>query len=263
MPIESLLQKRFNDQQHLLTAQARQINLLNEKITSLEEKSELLQNMRKEIRKIGQIEQPVYQDNFFGIGGSRVEHVVKTTEAEDTYQNKKIEANPYPDKNLQRATLSEPSDVNGRAFVLDHYDFYINPIACIPSSLPTDGTITNEPPQFRQLIAKQKDSYQGVLLKTTREGKIMTPANGIITFVGGKNDAGNTVMIDHGHGYVTRYTCLESVTKKLGELVLKGEVIGHAKTSPSDDPPQISYEIILNGLPVNPEKYITHDPFLL
>ena len=124
--------------------------------------------------------------------------------------------------------------------------------------------MTQELQKKRQLITQTNDATnRGVLLEVLQGSDVMAPANGIITFVDPDNDSGKTVIIDHGHGYITRYTRLKYVAKKRGALVLKGDVIGQAQTGSSEESAQFYYEIILNGLPVNPEKYISHNAFLL
>lgn len=263
IPPPALLEEASSNQRHLVSSQTQQIRLLNEKINGLTNKFEQLQAMKNEICKIGRIEQPVNHENLFGIGGSRAEEMAKPTDVEkDSSSGNGIDTAP-PDINRQKSIAFNPTAANGRMLILDHSSFYINPIACVPSSLPMNGIIAEGPRQSQPLISGQTDFHHGVLLKAVQGDEIMTPANGIIAFVDVNNDSKNTVIIDHGHGYVTRYACLESVTKELGELVLKGDVIGHAKSGPSETPSQFYYEIILNGLPVNPEKYTAHDPFLL
>jgi hypothetical protein len=263
LPSKTLLEETKLSQQSRISAQTEQINLLNQKLGELNEKFTKLQGMKSEICKIGRIEQPVNQENLFGVGGSRGETVGKGSDTGLTGRtDDSVNADPPSDKNRQNDTDFDPAAPNGRKLVLNRSDFYINPIACIPSSLPLNGAIQKEQ-EAGQIIARSNDSPQGILLKTVEGNEIMAPANGIITFVNNENDAGETVIIDHGHGYVTRYACLQNVTKKLGSLVLKGEVIGQAQAGSSEVPPHFFYEIMLNGLPVNPEKYINQDPFLL
>ena len=259
-----MLEETRSNQQSLIAAQAEQIGLLQEKMDDLNKTFALLQGMKTEICKIGRIEQPVNQENLFGIGGSRGEPLGKGSDTGISGRTDvSATADSTVDKSRQKGSAIDPTVSNGRMLVLNHSDFYINPIACIPSSPPLNGALQKDIHESGQVITQPDDSPRGILLKTVQGGEIMAPANGIITFVDTENNAGKTVIIDHGHGYVTRYTCLENVTKKLGELAFKGEVIGQAQTGSSETPSHFFYEIMLNGLPVNPEKYINQDPFLL
>jgi len=264
IPAPGVLEEASSNQQHLITAQTQQIDLLNKKLNGLKKQFQELQSMKNEICTIGRIAQPVNHENLFGIGGSRGGDMDRTKEADLHYRlNNRTITSQLP-KTLRKSIAADTKSANGRMVVLNHSDFYINPIACIPSSLPTRAKITKEETQqSSRSITGPDDSHRGILLNAVEGGEVTAPANGIITYVDTDKASGNTVIIDHGHGYITRYACLKIVTKKLGALVLKGEVIGHADTNPSETPSQFYYEIVLNGLPVNPEKYTAHDPFLL
>lgn len=67
---------------------------------------------------------------------------------------------------------------------------------------------------------------------------------------------GNYVEIDHGHGYITRYTHLEDITVRPGEKVLKGFKIGTVGLSGGAIAPHVHYEVLLNGHPVDPLQYL-------
>lgn len=260
-----LLEETSNSQQSLISGQSQQIRLLNNKLDELNKKFDQLQSMKSEICKIGRIEQPINQESFFGVGGSRGDPVGKGSDSGNGNRpdNDGAKADATSDKNRQKNMDFDPNVLNGRMLVLSRSDFYINPIACIPSSPPMNGDIQKEMEQSGQSLTRTTDFPQGVILKAVQGGEIMAPANGIITFVNSDGNDGQTLIIDHGHGYVTRYACLQDVTKDLGALVLKGEVIGQAQTGSPEAPSHFLYEIMLNGLPVNPEKYINQDPFLL
>ncbi len=265
LPSPVLLKEAKSNQAHLISQQKEQISLLTAKLETLSDKFEQLQEMKNEICKIGRIEQPVKRENLFGIGGSRAETITGNVDSEiGNNPDCRFDAGQASPESLHKDKSFDPGVLNGRTLVLDRSDFFINPIACIPSSSPINGDMTQELQKKRQLITQTNDdSNRGVLLEVLQGSDVMAPANGIITFVDHDNDSGETVIIDHGHGYITRYTSLKYVAQKRGALVLKGDVIGQAQTGSSEEPAQFYYEIILNGLPVNPEKYISHYAFLL
>ena len=67
---------------------------------------------------------------------------------------------------------------------------------------------------------------------------------------------GNVVVIDHGHGIVTRYAHLSKGLKKTGEQVKRGDIIAQMGSSGRSTGPHLHYEVHLNGVPVNPSSYI-------
>jgi len=67
---------------------------------------------------------------------------------------------------------------------------------------------------------------------------------------------GNYVEIDHGNGYVTRYAHLDAIDVRRGQRVYKGKVIGSSGNSGGSVAPHLHYEVIKNGVAVDPVKYL-------
>jgi murein DD-endopeptidase MepM/ murein hydrolase activator NlpD len=55
---------------------------------------------------------------------------------------------------------------------------------------------------------------------------------------------------------VTRFGHLAKLLKKRGEKVKRWETIGLMGSTGRSTGPHVHYEVRLNGMPVNPEKYI-------
>jgi murein DD-endopeptidase MepM/ murein hydrolase activator NlpD len=85
---------------------------------------------------------------------------------------------------------------------------------------------------------------------------VIATADGIVSFTGTKGLLGKVVTIDHGHGIVTRYGHLKKISKKIGAAVKRGDVIANVGVSGRTTGPHVHYEVRLNGMPVNPIKYI-------
>lgn len=67
---------------------------------------------------------------------------------------------------------------------------------------------------------------------------------------------GNYVEIDHGNGYVTRYAHLDGIDVRRGQQVYKGKVIGSSGNSGGSVAPHLHYEVIRNGVAVDPVNYL-------
>ena len=67
---------------------------------------------------------------------------------------------------------------------------------------------------------------------------------------------GNYIEIDHGNGMVTRYAHLEDIHVRFGSKVRKGEVVATVGTSGGSVAPHLHYEILRDGVNVDPIHYM-------
>lgn len=67
---------------------------------------------------------------------------------------------------------------------------------------------------------------------------------------------GNMVKISHGNGLVTLYAHMSSVKVSTGQTVSRGQVIGAVGNSGASNGPHLHFEVIKNGVRVNPLNYV-------
>lgn len=66
---------------------------------------------------------------------------------------------------------------------------------------------------------------------------------------------GNSITIDHGNGYITKYAHLhQSVKVKVGQKVSKGSIIGLMGNSGSSTGVHLHFEVIVNGSNIDPMR---------
>src|SRR5690606_24328399 len=91
-------------------------------------------------------------------------------------------------------------------------------------------------------------------------GPFMTPvratAPGVVSFAGVRNGYGNTVEIDHGDGFKTRYAHLQSFSVRPGERVAVGQRIGAMGSTGRSTGVHLHYEIWVNGRPQHPARFL-------
>ena len=71
---------------------------------------------------------------------------------------------------------------------------------------------------------------------------------------------GRMVLIDHGNRYQTRYAHLKRIKVEPGEKVRHGEVIGTVGASGNAKGPHLHYEVLDDGSPVDPRRFIVGAP---
>ncbi len=70
---------------------------------------------------------------------------------------------------------------------------------------------------------------------------------------------GNSVLIDHGFGYQTRYAHLKSIYVSEGMRLMRGEQIGETGNTGRSTGSHLHYEVIYRGNYVNPQNYFDFD----
>ncbi|MCS6935684.1 MAG: M23 family metallopeptidase [Chitinophagales bacterium] len=70
---------------------------------------------------------------------------------------------------------------------------------------------------------------------------------------------GNQIIVDHGYGYKTRYAHLSRFKVRPGQKVTRGDVIGYSGNTGKSTGPHLHYEVIKNGIAVNPAYFYYND----
>lgn len=67
---------------------------------------------------------------------------------------------------------------------------------------------------------------------------------------------GNFVEVDHGNGYITRFSHLEDIVVRQGQSIVKGQALGTVGSSGGSIAPHVHYEVIKDGENLNPVKFL-------
>lgn len=93
---------------------------------------------------------------------------------------------------------------------------------------------------------------QGTPVYATADGKIESA-----TFDDG--GYGNHVVINHGYGYETLYGHMVRIKARQGEKVKRGEIIGWVGSTGKSTGPHCHYEVIRNGVKIDPVHFFFND----
>jgi murein DD-endopeptidase MepM/ murein hydrolase activator NlpD len=98
--------------------------------------------------------------------------------------------------------------------------------------------------------------HSGADLAGTLGSPILTTAEGTVLFAGHNGRYGRMVEIDHGFGLRTRYGHLQRILVKKGQKVSFHQEIGLMGTSGRSTGPHVHYEIVVDGVPLNPIRFL-------
>jgi len=91
---------------------------------------------------------------------------------------------------------------------------------------------------------------------------VVSILDGVISDVKEDETIGNSITIKHDNGIVSVYQSISDISVKVGDNVKQGNVIAKSSTSniSTDLDNHLYFELILNGVNVNPEKYYGKHP---
>lgn len=128
-----------------------------------------------------------------------------------------------------------------------------------PTIWPVRGWISS-PFGFRSSpFTGRRVFHEGLDIAARYGLDIHATAKGIVVFSGEKSGYGKIVTIDHGYGYMTRYSHNSRNIVKVGDKVNKGDVIAKVGSTGRSTGPHVHYEVLVNGIPVNPIKFIIEE----
>lgn len=98
--------------------------------------------------------------------------------------------------------------------------------------------------------------HTGLDIATPMGTPVHVTAEGVVTYAGILRGYGRAVVVDHGHHLRTLYAHLSGFAAAVGQRVDRGDVIGFVGDSGRSTGPHLHYEVRINGVPVNPYKYL-------
>lgn len=112
---------------------------------------------------------------------------------------------------------------------------------------PTSGTIT----QYFSWY------HPGIDIANSAMPLDIAADSGTVVYAGWDNTGyGQMVLIDHGNGFRTRYAHLSQIMVISGQTVARGAAVGRMGSTGHSTGPHTHFEIMLNGVHVNPLNYL-------
>ena len=108
-------------------------------------------------------------------------------------------------------------------------------------------------------IYKTTKFHEGMDFSANIGTPIYATGNGTVTKAGWQSGYGKIVKINHGYGYETWYAHMNDIDVRVGQKVVRGEVIGKVGNTGKSTGPHLHYEVHGKGRVVNPVNYYFMD----
>ena len=111
-------------------------------------------------------------------------------------------------------------------------------------------------------FTQEQKLHMGIDIAGKAGTSIIASGGGEVIEVDNKpNGYGKYIMVKHDNNYTTRYAQLSEQLVKVGDQVVKGQVIGKMGSSGRSTAPHLHYEVIENGKSVDPVPFISNYSF--
>ena len=241
-----LAQQAIQQQQSELTevrAKAEQdLNALAAKLGQLQAHANRLNALGERLTEIGKLNDGEFDfGSAPGLGGPEALDTVSDTQQHDLTDSLEALA-------LQFAAQAQQLDVLEQ--VLRDRDLEA---ALMPTGSPVRAGYASSTYGMRiDPFTGRSHFHAGVDYNGPRGTDILAVADGVVRFAGRSSGYGNTVEIDHGNGYVTRYAHNQENLAAEGVRVRAGDVIAKMGSSGRSTGSHVHIEVLHNGRAINP-----------
>lgn len=237
---ESLLFEGY--MRHLFNYDRQLITALRENKTSLENNLAVIQKKKNELELT---EESLKQKR-------KIEETLEKREAELLKKTKKEKDIHIKNLRKAEASLRQLEALLKKVEEIPQYEGKGLAKKVLP--YPVKGEIVGHFGIEEGIVKGSKFTRKGVEIKAFDGASVRAIDNGRIVHTGWIKALGNICIISHGDGYYSVYGRLKDLTRKKGEDIKQGEVIGYVGAdSMFYEFPTLYFEIRKKDVPINPE----------
>jgi len=128
----------------------------------------------------------------------------------------------------------------------------------VPTTMPVEAGYYSSNYGYRiDPITGRSSFHTGVDLIAAPGTPVLAAAGGVVTTVAYVAEYGNIVDVDHDNGLTSRYAHLSRSLVKVGDVVMKGQVIARVGATGRTTGPHLHFEVREKGIPLNPNKFLS------
>jgi murein DD-endopeptidase MepM/ murein hydrolase activator NlpD len=218
---------------------------LDAKFEGLSAEVERLRAMDNRIRSLVKANDSLQGKSLHGVGGA------ETPEASVANRLDKL-----LDLKFDRMKKDLLVDVNGLDVLGETLDSRRLLLEGVPGGWPVRGTLSSAFGVRHSPFTQTPVFHYGLDIVARVGTPVAASAAGVVVKSGFEAQYGNMVVVDHGAGYRSVYAHMSSRSVEEGTFVNRGEELGKVGSTGRSTGPHLHYEVRVNGLPVNPARFL-------
>lgn len=243
---------RFSELERESAQQQRQFIHLAQRVDQIALKMGELKDFDRKLKVLVNLETGDDSDRFRGVGGSDPA-LLRPNYAMAKSQHDLVQILHRSLDNLNHEVSVDKQDKAELHKFLENQKILL---ASTPSIWPTKGWLRSRFGYRISPFTNEREFHRGIDVATRMNAPIVAPADGVVASFTTDHGYGKILSVHHGYGLVTRYAHLQKTLVEKGQYVKRGETIALVGNSGRSTGPHLHYEVLLNGVPVDPLRYI-------
>ena len=148
------------------------------------------------------------------------------------------------------AAMQSVSEI--RRYIAEQKDLHL----ATPFGWPAAGALSSPYGYRNHPVHEERKFHTGVDISVPSGSEVKATADGIVSFAGWTVNSGIVVVAEHGHGFSTAYAHNRKALVRVGQRIVRGEVIAMSGSTGVSTGPHVHYEIWRNGRPADPAGFL-------
>ena len=228
------------------------------KVEEIENTLERLKTLTTKLKIISNLADADERSNIFNAEAEAIEGVDDFSMSSDSEMDNEFRGMQARLKDIYHKMEYQEDDLNKLNEYLEEQSALL---ASTPSIIPVKGWITSYFGPRLDPFTRKLAKHEGIDISARAGTTIVAPADGVVTFAGNKPGYGLTITIDHGYGITTVYGHNSKFFVAQGKKVKRGMPISAVGSTGRSTGPHLHYEVRVNGVTVDPRKFILDNPW--
>ena len=213
----------------------------------------LIRNLDTKLRRAVRLGSRDKAAAVLGIGGQDELGFQNLAEIGEKKQDQALKEMQQELTQLQGAASKEETSLQT---LIEYFEDKRSLYASTPAGWPVRGWVTSPFGNRISPITGKLQFHEGIDIATQIGTPVLAPADGVVIKAGFEAGYGNMVELSHGYGLKTVFGHNSRLNVKPGQHVKRGDIIAYSGNTGSSTGPHVHYEVRVNGLPVNPVRYL-------
>ena len=121
---------------------------------------------------------------------------------------------------------------------------------------PVAGRLVSGFGMMRHPILGYVRLHAGIDIAAPSGTTVKATADGVVSFSGWNGGGGNTIVVEHGHGFSSCYAHNRANAVTVGQRIKRGETVGYVGATGNATGSHVHYEIWQDGRVINPKQHV-------